>query len=350
MPLQPVLLGKVKVLETKQGKKYVNFEAGDRTGTIPCVYWDYEQLVPEGRAAFVDGNVVQIAGSISLYKDKPQLTVTDVARATDFDMRDLEKSSKYDPSLMFGKFLKYVESFEHDYFKSVAWKIVEEFGDQFRMKPAATGMHHAFKHGLLEHTLQMLETAETVLKLPYYAEELNKDLCMFGIMFHDFGKIFEYGDGPSFQKTVSGIKVPHIPKMGAHIYHTCKLLDIPGPVADEMMSVVLSHHRFMEWGSPCTPSSPEATFVHHIDNLHGDVFGQAQKIADDPSNDDRVKFGYGDQALTLVKKRFSTLLKEMEEKHGQGIQRQAADAQQTSGEESGLDGVRPGNASDDDPF
>lgn len=340
MPMQPVLLGKVKVLETKQGKKYVNFEAGDRTGAISCVYWDYEQLVDEGKAAFFDGNVIQISGAVSTYKDKLQLTVSDVGRAEDVDFRELEKSSKYDAHEMWRGFKKYVEGFEHDYFRAVAESIVDEYGDQFQTKPAATGMHHAFKHGLLEHTLQMLQTGDEVLKLPFYKEALNRDLCMFGLMFHDFGKIFEYGDAPSFQKTISGVKVPHIPKMGAIIYHTCRCLGIPDEISDEMMSVVLSHHRLLAWGSPCTPSSPEATFVHHIDNLHGDTFGQVQKIEDDPSSDDRVRFGYGDQTMTLTKKRFSQLLIETETKHGagSGIRQHDGSPSPSSGQESGVDG------------
>jgi 3'-5' exoribonuclease len=234
-----------------------------------------------------------------------------VGPAVNKDPGRYEKVSKYDKTEMSSKLKKFVDAFESGVVSAVAYKLVELLGEHFLMKPAATGMHHAFKHGLLEHTTQMLETADKLFELPFYAEALNKDLCMFGIMFHDAGKIYEYGDGPGYKKTVSGMKVPHIPKMAAIIYHACQELKVEDEICDELMSIVLSHHRMVAWGSPVGPSSPEALFVHYVDNLHGDVFGVLQRIESDTSAEPSVKHGYGDQAYTIVKKRFSTILKEL---------------------------------------
>ena len=134
---------------------------------------------------------------------------------------------------------------------------------------------------------------------------------MFGLMFHDFMKIFEYGDAPGFKRTTLGIMVPHIPKMAAVIESVAKEQGMNEELMTYLQSIVLSHHRMLEWGSPCKPATPEALFVHYIDNLHGDVFGVLQKMWADTSNDDIVKHGFGDSAYTIVKKRFSEIVKEL---------------------------------------
>lgn len=332
------MIADLKILETKQGKKYANFKATDSTGSIPAVWWDFGTARPQAQALFKEGGLVELAVSIESYKDKPQLVVSDAGPATITDMYHFEKSSKYNPQSMWNSFMSFATSFENKWFRDVATLLAIEHREQFMSKPAATDMHHAFKHGLLEHTLQMLETGAHLLRLPFYAEVLNKDLCMFGLMFHDFGKIFEYGDGPAFKKTLSGIKVPHIPKMAAVIYHTAATLEIPDALKDEMMSIVLSHHRFMEWGSPCTPSSPEALFVHFIDNLHGEVFGVLQKIENDVSSEDRVKFGFGMTAYVVPKKRFSTLLKELETEHELRPQGTSKDFEPATGSQDSMGG------------
>ena len=312
LPSQSFLVSDVKKLETKAQKPYLAFKAGDNTGNIECVWWDYATADEGSQNLVKDGALVDLGGQISKYKEKLQFKVSGLRAGSDTDMTQFEKRSKYDELEMWNEFLGYAISFKHKYFREVASLIVLQYKEQFISKPAATGMHHAFKHGLLEHTLQMIKTGEKIFELPFYSEELNWDLCMFGLMFHDFGKIFEYGDAPGFKKTISGVKVPHIPKTAAIIYHKCQELQVPDIVCDEMMSVVLSHHRFLEWGSPVTPSSPEALFVHYVDNLHGDVFGCLQKLADDTSGDDRVKQGFGTETCTLPKKRINDILMELE--------------------------------------
>jgi 3'-5' exoribonuclease len=305
------LVQNLKVLQTKTGKPFANFQIADKTGSIPAIWWEYGTLRHTG-LTMVDGAVLTFTGMPSIYNGKLQFKVETVSAPGHVLAKDFERTSEYDPAEMEEQLRKFVRGFENIWFLNIADLLFHEYAEEFMTKPAATGMHHAFKHGLLEHTLQMLQTGEKLLELPFYGERLNRDLCLFGLLFHDFGKIFEYGDGPSFGKTLSGVKVPHIPKMGALIYHYAKLQHVPDPIIDEMMSIVLSHHRFMEWGSPCVPSSPEALFVHYIDNLHGDVYGVLQRIENDQSQDQFVKHGFGAQAYTVPKQRFSDLLKQVE--------------------------------------
>src|ERR1700726_758015 len=65
---------------------------------------------------------------------------------------------------------------------------VREFGDRFRRTAAARRNHHARRGGLVEHTAQMMRVARAIA--PLYPE-LNVDLLVAGILFHDSGKLWE---------------------------------------------------------------------------------------------------------------------------------------------------------------
>ena len=331
--LQTFYVSELFVGKTKNGKDYANLKLSDKTGNIAAKVWDWADAPKE---LFKVGGFLDVSGPVSTYNNTLQLTVKGYGPATTTDKSEFEKVSKFDPDEMHRNFLGYIDCFNHDWFRKVATKIHEKYSGLFHTKPAATGMHHAFKHGLLEHTVQMLQTDEALLDLPIYADALNRDLCMFGIMFHDYGKIFEYGDGPGFQTTVSGRKVGHIPKMGAIIYHEATLLGVPEVIVDEMMSVVLSHHGRVAWGSPNPPSSPEAWFVHYVDNLHGTVFGVLQRIEDDNSPSETVKHGFNEDACYVPKKRFSKLLKEIDD--GASCEDDVEDTSWITGTKTQVDG------------
>src|SRR3954452_15544693 len=63
-----------------------------------------------------------------------------------------------------------------------------EWGDRFRRTAAARSYHHARRGGLVEHTAQMMRLARAIA--PLYPE-LNLDLLVAGIPFHDSGKLWE---------------------------------------------------------------------------------------------------------------------------------------------------------------
>jgi 3'-5' exoribonuclease len=172
-------------------------------------------------------------------------------------------------------------------------------------------MHHAFQGGLLEHTLQMTECADALLKLPFF-EPLNRDLCLFGILFHDFGKIFEYHPDHGFKKTIQGVLVPHIPMMGALIFETCNKFGVPEIIRDHLVHVVLAHHMQLAWGSPVIPAVPEAAFVHYVDNLHGTVFGWLQKIEANKSSGSEILTKWDGVNSALLATPFTTILKTVE--------------------------------------
>jgi len=65
---------------------------------------------------------------------------------------------------------------------------VKELGERFRRTAAARRNHHARRGGLVEHTAQMMRVARAIA--PLYPQ-LNVDLLIAGIVFHDSGKLWE---------------------------------------------------------------------------------------------------------------------------------------------------------------
>src|SRR5215471_17494743 len=65
---------------------------------------------------------------------------------------------------------------------------LHEWDDRFRRTAAARNYHHARRGGLVEHTAQMMRVAKQIA--PLYPE-LNLDLLLAGILFHDAGKLWE---------------------------------------------------------------------------------------------------------------------------------------------------------------
>lgn len=264
------------ILRAKNGTTYLSAKAADKSGEIPLRMWGASPNIMDD---VKDGAILHVTGKVDSYQNNLQLIAESFKGRVSSSDEDFSKVSQYSIEEMWTKLLGFVDTFKNSQIKKIAEDLLLEQGlsAAFQRSPAASGMHHAFVGGLLEHTWQMCETAEALFNLPFYANVLNRDLCLFGILFHDFGKIFEYNpDG--FQRTSQGILVPHIPMTGALILETCNRYGVPEVIRDHLMHVVLAHHGKIEWGSPVTPAVPEAEFVHYVDNLHGTVFGRLQKI------------------------------------------------------------------------
>lgn len=293
------------VRQAKNGSNYLMCKLADRSGSVEARLWSYSPS-----ALLADGAVLEIKGVVEEYQGKAQVVISTFAPRTSITDEDFIKSSKYVIQTMWDNLVGMLATIENDWIRVVAEDLLlhDVWAPAFQRSPAASGMHHAFVGGLLEHTWQMVESGDTLLKLPYYKEVLNRDLCLFGLMFHDFGKIFEYESGAGFKRAVQGLLVPHIPMTAALILEAANMRDVPEIVRDHMMHVVLAHHGQIEWGSPVSMNIPEAGFVHYIDNLHGSIFGWVQRIENEalPGNPS-VKNYVGKNELVV--ERFSAILK-----------------------------------------
>jgi 3'-5' exoribonuclease len=156
---------------------------------------------------------------------------------------------------------------------------VKEFSERFRRTAAARRNHHARRGGLVEHTAQMMRLAMAIA--PVYPQ-LNVDLLIAGILFHDSGKLWEnhYSEnGFVMDYDERGELVGHI-SIGLELVNSLwrkistendgnwkNLNPSSEDVRLHLMHLIGSHHGEHQFGSPVNPKTPEAMALHYIDNL-----------------------------------------------------------------------------------
>ena len=150
-----------------------------------------------------------------------------------------------------------------DVIKSFAEKLYKPYSEY----PAATTVHHAFPGGLLNHVWQMLHMLEGLYPcLPY---QIKIERCILAIMFHDYGKVYEYSKSGDAQQDM--YLLGHI-YIGAHkLQNVLEQHSIDADEIKRIIHIVLAHHGQREWGSPVLPCTQEAAIVHYLDNISAKV-------------------------------------------------------------------------------
>lgn len=164
--------------------------------------------------------------------------------------------------------------------KGVCSLFLEKHGERFRRSAAARENHHARRGGLVEHVAQMMRTAVAVAGV---YPQLNRDLLLAGVLFHDCGKLWEncYPEaGFSQPHQLHGEMLGHI-ALGLELVNKLwrDLMERPEaaawtllePASDlvrlHLLHLIAAHHGQYEFGSPVLPKTPEAVALHHVDNI-----------------------------------------------------------------------------------
>ena len=149
--------------------------------------------------------------------------------------------------------------------------IIQSFAEKlykpYSEYPAATTVHHAYQGGLLNHTHQMLHMLEGLYPcLPY---RIKVERCILAILFHDYGKVYEYNRQGDTQPDM--YLLGHI-YIGAHKLQN--VLEQHGVEAEEVKRIVdciRAHLGQREYGSPVLPCIQEAAIVTYLDNISAKV-------------------------------------------------------------------------------
>jgi len=163
--------------------------------------------------------------------------------------------------------------------RALAQMFVDEWGDRFRRAGAARKYHHARRGGLVEHTAQMMRVATKIA--PLYPQ-LNLDLLVAGILFHDSGKVWEN----QFSETGFVMSYDELGELVGHISIGLEIVNslwqklaaenadlwktyrpLSEDVRIHLLHLIAAHHGDKQLGSPVDPKTPEAMALHYIDNL-----------------------------------------------------------------------------------
>lgn len=264
-----LLLRRLTAKTASNGNPFVSIELGDRTGTFSCtIFADHPQF--EILKSLPEGSAIRVAGKIDYYQGRLSPKLQKLAALSDEELAapgmldNLVEAAPEDPEAMWTEFNAFVDAIGHDELRMTARAAFEEIGESFRTAPAAVAMHHAYRHGLLEHTLHMARAAKALL--PLYPE-VHADLAMTGILLHDTGKVIEYEGSLSTKRSRKGQLQGHV-VLGYQIARKAGLKAKLAPdLLERLEHIVLSHQGEPEWGAAVYAATPEAVFVSMIDNL-----------------------------------------------------------------------------------
>ena len=251
------------------GNPFLSLELGDRTGSFNCTVFNdnpaFEALKSAG-----EGAVVRVEGKVEYYQGRlaPRLSkvslLDEAALAAPGVLENLIETAPESAEALWSEFQALAEGIGHPGLRETVRGVFAEIGEEFRTAPAAVMMHHAYRHGLLEHTVHMARVAKAVL--PLYPE-VDADLAMAGILLHDIGKTIEYVGALAPRRGRSGILQGHV-VLGYRLVRQAGLkAKLDADRLERLEHIILSHQGELAWGAAALAATPEAVFVSLIDNL-----------------------------------------------------------------------------------
>lgn len=264
-----LVVRKLNAKTAANGNPFLSVEFGDRGGSFGCTVFSdsppFEALKAAG-----EGSVVRLEGRIDYYQGRlsPKLLKVEALAEADLAapglLDNLVEVAPENPEELWAEFNRFIDSIRHDELRLTVRGVFEELGDQFRWAPAAVAMHHAYRHGLLEHTTHMARACQALL--PLYPE-VDPDLAMAGVLLHDTGKVIEYEGTLSTKRSRRGILQGHV-VLGYQLARKAGLKAHLDPERLERLEhIILSHQGEPEWGAAVYAATPEAVFVSLVDNL-----------------------------------------------------------------------------------
>jgi len=257
-----------KDLKTKEsdGKPFLSLELGDSTGRIDAVLWNDAEAQSQAMAI---GDVVQVKGTVTSYRDSPQIRVEAIRTAapSEYALEDFLPSSALSPAEREAAIRVEMVTVKEPHLAKLLGSFFDdpEFLKSFLVAPAAKLWHHPYLGGLAEHTAAVCKLARGALA---NYQLLDRDLLLAGCLLHDVGKVPEYRVGTFIDYSDRGRLLGHI-VLGDQLVseRMTRIRDFPAELGMRLHHMVLAHHGEKDRGSPVTPATLEALVLHHCDYL-----------------------------------------------------------------------------------
>jgi 3'-5' exoribonuclease len=264
-----LVLKKLAAKTASNGNAFYSLELGDRTGSFNCTIFNDSPVFDLLKAAG-EGAVVRVEGRIEYYQGRLSPRLGRVMALAESELEapglldNLVETAPEPHEVLWTELNGFIENILHPELQATVRGVIDEIGDAFRWAPAAVAMHHAYRHGLLEHTVHMARAARALL--PLYPE-VDPDLAMAGIVLHDTGKAIEYEGTLTTRRSRRGILQGHV-VLGYQLARKHGIrARLDSDRLERLEHIILSHQGEPGWGAAVYAASPDAVFVSMIDNL-----------------------------------------------------------------------------------
>lgn len=284
--IDEIYLASEKQLRTnRNGNLYLQVRVSDKTGSLTLMLWNANQGQFDG---FENGDFVRVRGTSQVYNGGMQILGRSVDKSNrdDIDETDFVTLSDTAVTQMVSRIAEMLRGMANVHLRNLAecFLVDEDLMKQVRSAPAGIKNHHAYRGGLLEHVLSLMEL--TAVVSPRYPN-VDADLLLMGAFLHDIGKIEELTYEPDLGYSDTGQLVGHLVQgvliLEDKIRETEKMSGEPfsPEVALRLRHMIVSHHGQYEYGSPKLPMTLEAMVLHFLDNLDAKVHSIQQLIDED---------------------------------------------------------------------
>ncbi len=252
----------------RNGKAYLRLKLRDASGEVAAIHFD-----PSDEAlGIATGDVVVVGGSYSVhpqYGAQIQVRRLRLAEAEEYDAGDLVPVSPVSTAELAERLHALIDSVGEPHVRALLERAFDgsrDPGATFSVAPAAVRNHHAYRHGLLEHSLIVAEAAAGVASR---FDSVDRDLVVAGGLLHDIGKTLAYTSGGIAPQMTDAGRLHGEIVMGHDMVRD--LIDedpaFPPDLALRLRHIIVAHHGMREKGSPVVPQTREAVIVHYCDDM-----------------------------------------------------------------------------------
>lgn len=245
--------------DTKAGTKMGKLQLKCEDTVLNCILWE-EALNRIDNKIFRAGNKVRIlSGSYNEKYNNCLIANLELVEEAKLGLDKEEIDEK------FNKILDYSNEISDEKLKTFVTGLLFEYEEKFKISPAARLMHHNYLGGLVQHTLECLDIAKTVIEQVH--KTINKDDVYAACILHDFGKIFEYKIDTEtglieYDENFQKEWITHS-QWGFSMCMTNGFKTVAKMIA--------AHHGRIEWGAIVDLNErdlePIHYLIHHIDDL-----------------------------------------------------------------------------------
>lgn len=269
-----LMVGSLEKRTASNGNSYFSGEAYDRGGTYRVVLWNKDVVAAEP----APGAVIVAKWKCKMYMGAPQLDVHTLYRIVALDeLNDASpfiRASCVTRQVWMNHYTTLMEPLIEDASLRTLLRHILTTDDAFFRAPAAKVMHQHWRGGLAEHTHRLLTLFYGLCRSGHPSiAACRKGIVIAGLVLHDWLKTLEYEEiAPGkYEVGMWGELIGHL--AGGPLAVQRILVEQQIEIADttrmHLFHVLLAHHGQVDWGSPVTPKTPEATIVHFLDNMDG---------------------------------------------------------------------------------
>ena len=280
------LVAEKHLFKTKEGKPFLKLILMNRTGRIEGTLWDNAEAT---YSRYAHGQIIRIRGTVIVYRDELRIRLQSLSPVPEEEVRIEEylPSSHRDMKEMEDELHRIIRNIRNPFIRRLLEAVFRDpdIWEPFSRAPAAKSVHHAYRGGLLEHSLSLANLVRLISKnYPF----LNEDLMLAGALTHDLGKAWELSPELGFEYTDQGRLLGHI-VLGLDIMEKkiAAIPKFPTSLALQIKHLVASHHGELEFGSPKEPVTLEAFCLHALDNMDAKLAGIFEYVQQQARPDER---------------------------------------------------------------